>query len=304
MRTDDQIIADIVIGGGGLVGLSLGRALAKSGLEIVVVDNQDPATMRKEKFDGRVCSISYGSMRVLDGIGLWDSLQGEAEPILDIRVSDQNSSLFLHFDHREIGDHPLGWIVENRNTRKALFEAASTYSNLLYLAPASVKSCDPCSWFTEVQLTDGRSVKASLAIAADGRNSLLRQMAGINITGWQYSQMGIVCTIQHEKPHLGIAHERFLPAGPFAVLPINGNRSSIVWTEKTKLVKNLMTLNNGEFLAELNQRLGNFLGEVNVISSSGIGEDNTIEENFNIDSNPDVNEKVFGEEEPAAAAAF
>ena len=80
MRTDDQIIADIVIGGGGLVGLSLGLALAKSGLEIVVVDNQDPATMRKEKFDGRVCSISYGSMRVLDGIGLWDSLQGEAEP--------------------------------------------------------------------------------------------------------------------------------------------------------------------------------------------------------------------------------
>ena len=94
MKTDDQIIADIVIGGGGLVGLSLGLALAKSGLEIVVVDNQDPATMRKEKFDGRVCSISYGSMRVLDGIGLWDSLQGEAEPILDIRVSDQNSSLF------------------------------------------------------------------------------------------------------------------------------------------------------------------------------------------------------------------
>ena len=265
MQADDQIIADIVIGGGGLVGLSLGIALAKSGLEVVVVDSQDPARMRKTKFDGRVCSISYGSKLVLEGIGLWDSLNAEAEPILDIRVSDQNSSLFLHFDHREIGEHPLGWIVENRNTRKALFEVASTYSNLLYLAPLSVRSFESCAWFTELHLTDGRTVKAPLAIAADGRNSLLRQMSGIDIAGWQYSQTGIVCTIQHEKPHLGIAHERFLPAGPFAVLPINGNRSSIVWTEKTNLVKNLLTMDDEEFLAELKQRLGNFLGQVHVV---------------------------------------
>lgn len=265
MKTDDQIIADVVIGGGGLVGCSLGLVLAKAGLEVVVVDSQDPARMREAKFDGRVCSISYGSMRVLEGIGLWDSLRSDAEPILDIRVSDQNSSLFLHFDHRELGDDPLGWIVENRNTRKALFEAASLCSNLHYLAPVSVRSCEPCSWFTEVHLTDGRIVKTPLAIAADGRNSILRQMAGISITGWQYAQTGIVCTIEHEKPHLGIAHERFLPAGPFAVLPINGNQSSIVWTEKTNLVKELLTLDSDEFLAELNQRLGNFLGNVNII---------------------------------------
>ena len=260
MTADGQITADLAIAGGGLVGLSLGVALARAGLDVVVMDGEDPKRMREAEFDGRVCSIAHGSKRVLDGIGVWRGMAHAAEPILDIRVSDQDAPLFLHYDHREVGDHPLGWIVENRVTRIALLDAAAACASLRHLAPVSVLGFEPRHGRIEASLGDGRRISARLAVAADGRHSRLRQAAGIRTVEWSYAQTGIVCTVRHARPHRGVAHERFLAAGPFAILPMTDNRSSIVWTEKTSHAAHLLALDDGEFLAELTARFGDFLG--------------------------------------------
>jgi len=260
MKTDGQIIADVVIAGGGLVGLSLGIALARAGIETIVLDGEDPAHMKSAGFDGRVCSIAYGSKRVLDGICVWAGIAKTAEPILEIRVTDKNAPFFLHYDHKEVGDEPLGWIVENRITRSALLDAAGGYQTLRHMAPVSVEAFAPEGERIIASLVDGRRVSARLAVAADGRGSRLRDAAGIKTIERSYGQSGIVCTVGHEHPHRGIAHERFFPTGPFAILPMTGNRSSLVWTEKTDLVPNLLALDEAGFHAELALRFGNFLG--------------------------------------------
>ena len=265
MTADGQITVDVAIAGGGLVGLSLGVALARAGLDTVVMDGEDPARMRSAEFDGRVCSIAYGSKRVLDGIGVWDGMAKEAEPILEIRVSDSDAPLFLHYDHREVGTDPLGWIVENRVTRVALLDAVAGCAKLHHLAPVSVTEFSPQGERIEAGLADGRRISARLAIAADGRHSRLRQAAGIRTMDWSYAQTGIVCTVRHARSHRGIAHERFLPAGPFAILPMTAGRSSIVWTEKNSLAPELLALGDGEFHAELASRFGDFLGPLEVI---------------------------------------
>ena len=260
MTADEQISADVAIAGGGMVGLSLGVALARAGIDTVVMDGEDPARMRSAEFDGRVCSIAYGSKRVLDGIGVWDGMAGDAEPILEIRVSDRDAPLFLHYDHRDVGDNPLGWIVENRITQTALLDAAAGCAKLRHLAPVSVTEFAPAGERIEAGLKDGRRISARLAVAADGRRSGLRQAAGIRTTDWSYDQTGIVCTVNHARPHRGIAHERFLPTGPFAILPMTEQRASIVWTEKTDLAPHLLALDDREFHAELASRFGDFLG--------------------------------------------
>ena len=250
----------MVIAGGGLVGLTLGTALAGAGIETAVVDGTPPATMRDAAFDGRVSSIALGSKRVLDGIGLWPALADDAQPILEIRVTDGDAPLFLHYDHKAVGEDPLGFIVENRTVRAALLERATAQASLHHLAPASVEDLDPSGGAVEAALADGRRVRARLAIAADGARSRLRSAAGIETVRWSYEQVGIVCTVAHERPHRGIAHERFLPAGPFAILPMTGNRSSLVWTERAALAPSLLEASPAAFARELALRFGDFLG--------------------------------------------
>ena len=255
-----RIESDVVIVGGGLVGLTLGVALAGAGIETVVVDGAAPETMRDAAFDGRVSSIALGSKRVLDGIGLWPALAGDAEPILEIRVSDGDAPLFLHYDHKAVGAGPLGFIVENRAIRAALATRAAALPALRHLAPASVEALEPAAGATLARLADGRCVRARLAVAADGANSRLRAAAGIETVRWSYEQTGIVCTVAHERPHRGIAHERFLPAGPFAILPMTGNRSSLVWTERADRAPALLEAPAPLFGRELEARFGDFLG--------------------------------------------
>ena len=255
-----RIEVDVVIAGGGLVGLTLGVALAGAGIETAVVDGAPPAAMKDAAFDGRVSSIALGSRRVLDGIGLWPVLADDAQPILEIRVSDGDAPLFLHYDHKTVGSDPLGYIVENRSIRAALLERAAALAALRHLAPASVEALEPAGSGVEVRLVDGRCVRARLAVAADGANSGLRAAARIETVRWSYEQTGIVCTVLHERPHRGIAHERFLPAGPFAILPMTGNRSSLVWTERPALALSLLEASPEIFARELAVRFGDFLG--------------------------------------------
>ncbi|HUT50777.1 MAG TPA: UbiH/UbiF/VisC/COQ6 family ubiquinone biosynthesis hydroxylase [Alphaproteobacteria bacterium] len=272
----DILNIDVLIVGGGMVGLTLALALGGAGLEVVVVDREDPTTVLDAPYDGRASAIAYGSRQVLEGLGAWPGLAHAAEPILDIRVSDGDAPLFLHYDHREVGEEPLGHIVENRAIRRALFARQSEIPAIDLRAPAGVAHIEFSAGGVTATLGDGARIRASLAVAADGRNSWLREQAGISVTRWRYKQTGIVCTMGHARPHRGVAHERFLPAGPFAVLPMTdmtdihgdpaqGHRSSIVWTEDERLAPAMMALDDGAFSAELGRRFGPWYGDVRVL---------------------------------------
>jgi 2-octaprenyl-6-methoxyphenol hydroxylase len=252
--------ADLVVIGGGLAGLPFAIACAGAGLRVVVIDREVPAQQLAAPFDGRSSAIAFGSRRVLDGIGVWRHVGPEAQPILDIRVVDQGSPLFLHYDHTEIGDQPFGWIVENRVLRQALHRRMAELPDLAYLAPAQASRVERGPDGVEIDLAEGGLIRARLVIAADGRNSALRQAAGIRTMGTEYAQHAISGTVAHDQPHHGVAVEHFLASGPFAILPMTGNRSSIVWTEKTALVPALLRLDQAEFDREVSRRFGDFLG--------------------------------------------
>ena len=252
---------DIAVVGGGMVGLSLALCLSRAGADVAVIERASLEDMAAATFDGRGSAIAAGSQRILDGIGLWGLLAEDAEPILEIRVADGASPLFLHYDHREVGEGPLGWIVENAHIRRSLADAVRQ-ADLTVFENAALSKAAFDTQTASLELEDGRVVNALLAVAADGRQSSLRDMAGIEAVRWSYPQTGIVCAVEHEAPHNGIAHEHFLPSGPFAILPMTRNRSSIVWTERDDLAPDLLALDNAAFAAELRTRLGKFLGEV------------------------------------------
>ncbi|MFQ5783497.1 MAG: UbiH/UbiF/VisC/COQ6 family ubiquinone biosynthesis hydroxylase [Alphaproteobacteria bacterium] len=265
MTTPETRDAEVVIVGGGMVGMTLACALAGAGVEVAVIDRTAPETQIMPAFDGRVSAIAHGSQQALAGIGLWPALAADAQPILDIRVSDGDSPLFLHYDHRDLGAAPFGYIVENRHTRRALFAAAERRARLCLVAPARLAAFERTAGGVVARLEGGGRIRARLAIAADGRKSTMRRDAGIAVTTWRYPQIGIVCTVAHERPHRGVAHERFLPAGPFAILPMTGNRSSLVWTERAALAPEILALGAADFGDEMARRFGDFLGRLEVV---------------------------------------
>jgi len=256
--------ADVVIGGGGPVGLSLGLALARGGLSVVVADPVTQSEAETEAFDGRVSALSFAAARMFRALGLWGELGAQAQPINDILVTDAKlggapSPFSLHFDHAELGT-PLGYIVENRLLRRALFATAAKAERLTLVVPAALRSLDVKAAGVIAQLSNGMQVNARLAVAADGRESPLRAAMGIGVVRWSYAQQGIVATVHHDKPHRGVAYEHFLPSGPFAILPMTGNRSSLVWTERADIAGSMMKLAAGEFDAEIARRFGAHLG--------------------------------------------
>ena len=260
---------DVIIGGGGMVGLSLAIALAKAGLDVVVADPVPQSAATDAKFDGRVCALSYASVRMFKALDVWPHLEAVAQPINDILVTDSKldgepSPFSLHFDAAEAHTEALGHIVENRHTRSALFAVASTLPNLRLVAPAALTDLKLDGSAITASLANGESVRAKLAIAADGRESPMRELMGLGIISWSYDQWGIVATVEHEKPHNGVAYEHFLPSGPFAILPLTGNRSSLVWTEKSSLAPAMMQLDAEEFDSELARRFGAHLGKASV----------------------------------------
>src|SRR6201986_995123 len=256
---------DVIIGGGGMVGLTLGLALAQGGLKVIVCDPVPKAAILDAKFDGRVTAIAYAAIRMYQALGVWDQLAPDAQPIEDILVTDgapgrAPSPFSLHFDGAEAGT-PLGHIAENRHIRAALFAAVEASPNLELVAPAAITDLVEDAHGITASLSNGESVRARLAVAADGRESAMRERMNIGIVGWSYPQIGIVATVEHEKPHNGVAYEHFLPAGPFAILPMTGNRSSLVWTERETLAPRLLKLPDAEFNAEIAHLFGAHLGK-------------------------------------------
>lgn len=263
---NDVLRAEVVIVGGGLVGGMLACALGQAHVTTVVIDHDDPAVLQAAAHDGRGTALSLSSQRLLSGIGVWNEIAPHAGVILDIRVADGDSRLFLHYDHADIGSDPFGWIVENPVIRRALLRRIQVLPAVTFLAPVTVAHMHRDGAGVHVTLMDGRRIEARLMVAADGRASPTRVAAGIGMTQWRYPQTAIVCTVAHQEPHRNVASEHFLPAGPFAILPLaHPCRSSIVWSERSRLAPFLMALDEDAFLAELKARFGDFLGTIRVV---------------------------------------
>ncbi len=257
--------SDITIVGAGLVGLSLAAAVGGSGLRVSVLDKVAPADMIRPDFDGRVIAVSYASWKLFEATGVWPHIAPHAQPIETIRVSDGDAPVFLNFDHRALGDEPLGYMVENRHIRAALLKTLEGAKNVSIEAPCAVAEVVQEDATALIRVADGSERRANLVIAADGHNSPLRDAAGIRVIRARYNQTAIVTTIEHEKDHRGIAHERFLTPGPFAILPLPGKRCSLVWAERPEVAKAILALDEDGFDAEVAKRIGGFLGAVHAV---------------------------------------
>ena len=261
--------SDVLITGGGLNGLTLALALARAGISSTVIDRTPPDDHKARDFDGRSYALALTSMRMLGALGLGDLQQ---QPILEIKVSDGRagqgaSPLFLHFDHAEIEEGPMGYMVEDRHLRPALLGAVAAEPLITHLTGANVARQSTDTGCAQVVLATGEALKGHLIIGADGKFSGTAQRAGIKRMGWDYGQTALVCAIAHEKPHNGIAHQFFMPEGPLAILPLTGNRSSIVWTESTANAAALNGADSEAYLTALRPRFGNFLGEIGLEGS-------------------------------------
>jgi 2-octaprenyl-6-methoxyphenol hydroxylase len=258
--------ADVIILGGGLVGLTLAIALDAHGLTSIVIDPADPAAQAAPGFDGRASAVASASWRMLQAIGVADRLEGEGCPIRTIQVSDGLAGSGLAFD-ADPSDGPLGIMFENRRLRSALRESAQAAGGVTLLTPARAIATVRNAAGVRVTLDDGRTVSAPLLIGAEGRGSPTRDAAGIRIARWQYRHHAIIGGIFHERPHDGVAHEIFYPAGPFAILPMRDDaegrhRSAIVWTVSERDGPAMLGLPDRAFVAEAEKKMGGLLGAI------------------------------------------
>ncbi|MDA7429735.1 FAD-dependent monooxygenase [Primorskyibacter aestuariivivens] len=261
--------SDLLIVGGGLNGPVLALAAAQAGFSATVIDAQKVGVLSSDNFDGRAYALALASQRMLDALGLWDGLARNAQPMLDIKVTDGRagegpSPFFLHFDHNEIEEGPMGFMVEDRYLRRALLAGMEASSAITHLPGETVTAQETGPAQASVTLASGQVLTGRLLIGCDGRQSGTAQRAGIGRTGWDYGQTALVCAIAHEKPHHGVAHQFFMPPGPLAILPLTGNRSSIVWSETHEQARRINALSEGDYLAVLRPRFGDFLGEISL----------------------------------------
>ena len=258
----------IVICGGAFAGLALALALRQGmGTEIPVIV-ADPALGQRPSRDPRATAIVAACRRLFEAIGIWGEIAETTQPILDMvvtdsRLDDATRPVFLTFAGDVEPGEPFAHMVENRLLIDAL--VTRTEAEGIDLRPTAVSTFEANADLVSVTLADGSVIEASLLVAADGARSKLRERAGIVTHGWDYDQSGIVVTVSHERDHQGRAEEHFLPAGPFAILPLKGNRSSLVWTENRKEASRIVGLSDAEFHDELERRFGLHLGEVKAL---------------------------------------
>ncbi|MEL6978605.1 MAG: UbiH/UbiF/VisC/COQ6 family ubiquinone biosynthesis hydroxylase [Pseudomonadota bacterium] len=264
-----EAAADAVIIGGGLVGASLALGLARRGLTSVICDALPFSVSKAPGFDGRGYAVALASRRYLRHLGVWPAIEPHAQEIRDILVSDgrvgeKASPYFLHFDHAELGAEGFGHMLEDHHLRLAVLSAAEAEPLITYWDGAALERLERGPYGATAHLADGRRVTAPIAVACDGRSSGVRANAGIGRIHRRYNQVGLVCAVRHEKPHNGVAHEFFLPPGPFAILPLKGDRSTLVWTERAELAEALRAVDDAVYVSELRRRFGDFLGRVSL----------------------------------------
>jgi 2-octaprenyl-6-methoxyphenol hydroxylase len=261
--------ADVIILGGGLVGLALAAALDSSGLSAIVIDPANPAGRMTQAFDGRTSAVSSSSKRMFDTVGISGYFPEAGCPIRRIEVADGLGPGGLAFDPGE-DDEPLGWMHENRHVRAALLARAEAGKNIWLMWQAKPASVERGDHGVTVRLEDGRVVGSPVLIAAEGRNSPMREAAGIRCARWKYDHSAIVSSLRHERPHDHVAYEIFYPSGPFALLPMtddaDGHRSAIVWSVKAEDAAGFLSLSDGDFAAEAESAMGGFLGKVGLLA--------------------------------------
>jgi 2-octaprenyl-6-methoxyphenol hydroxylase len=262
-----EIARDVLIVGGGLNGPTLALALASGGVSSLVLDAAPRADFERADFDGRAYALALGSRRMFEALGLWEGLAREAQPIEEITVGDGRAGegaapWFLHFDHREIEEGPMGHLLEDRWLRAALLAAMDAEPRIetRFGARVAAQVAGPAG--IEVTLTDRTRLAAGVLAGCDGRGSGVAARAGIGRVGWDYRQTSLVCAVAHERPHGATAHQLFLPEGPLAILPLPGRRSSVVWTETRARAEAIDALDDAAFLALLRPRFGDFLGGI------------------------------------------
>jgi 2-octaprenyl-6-methoxyphenol hydroxylase len=262
--------SDVIILGGGLIGLALAAALDASGLSCVVVDPVDPESWRDAKFDGRTSAVSSSSRRMLDTIGVGALFPEPGCPIRTIRVADGLKPGILAFEAPPGDDEPLGWMHENRHLREALRARAEAGANIDLRWKSRAAEIERGEHDVMVRLEDGSELSAPLLAVAEGRNSPSREAAGIRLARWQYDHAAIVSTLRHERPHDHIAWEIFYPTGPFALLPMTddagGHRSAIVWSVQRDDAAGFLALSDAQFAAEAEAAMGGFLGKIELLT--------------------------------------
>jgi len=260
--------ADILIVGGGLNGPALALALAQSGLRVTVVDARPAPARAQTGFDGRAYSLALASKRLLNVLGVWARIEDQVQPILQIKASDGHADrgaapFFLHFDHAEIEEGPMGFMVEDRHLYAAFLAEMAASPGITLLSGQNVVSQDIGANGVSVTLASGDTLSARLLVGSDGRNSGVALRAGIKRLGWDYAQTALVTAVSHPLPHHGIAHQFFMPEGPLAILPLHGGtRSQIVWSEGAARATAIQALDDEDYLAALRPRFGDFLGDI------------------------------------------
>ncbi|MCB2128025.1 MAG: FAD-dependent monooxygenase [Rhodobacteraceae bacterium] len=262
-----ELQSDVIITGGGLNGPALGLALAQAGLTVTVIDAQPARARAEANFDGRAYALAIASQRLLAATGVWERIAADAQPMLEIKTSDGRagegpSPFRLHFEAAEIEEGPMGFMVEDRHLYAGFLDAMAAEANLTHLPGATVVAQEAGSAGMTLALADGRRICGRMLAGCDGRASGTAARAGIGRTGWGYGQTALVCAVAHERPHRGIAHQFFMPSGPLAILPLTGNRSSIVWSETEATAKAIAALSDDDFLDVLRPRFGDFLGRI------------------------------------------
>ncbi|MEM1377220.1 MAG: ubiquinone biosynthesis hydroxylase [Pseudomonadota bacterium] len=261
----DNDTADIVVAGAGYVGLAAAVAIAQGApsLNVTVIDAAPEGVWEK---DGRASAIAAAASRMLNEMRCWDDLMPHAQPMTEMIVTDSKTAdpvrpVFLTFDGEVEDGEPFAHMIPNVELLRSL-RARANDTDVAIHQGVTIESFEEVDGHVSVKLGDGSTIAAKLLIAADGVKSRLRDRAGIKTVHWDYGQSGIVATVSHERDHGGQAIEHFLPAGPFAILPLKGQRSSIVWTESTENANRLVDADPLSFEMELEQRFGLHLGEI------------------------------------------
>jgi len=254
--------ADVIIVGGGMVGLALACALRNTGLQIMVIERGEPQVRKSLGRDCRVSAIVRGNMKILEGLGVWEYLQSDASPMRAMRVWDNQEAGGIRFDCNEIEQDALGYLIENSCTQRAMHKAMLESDTVEFCCPAEIADLEWQADQVIVKLADGRVLRTPLIVGADGGRSWVRDQAGIGVWQRDYKQKGIVATVRPENPHRGNAFQRFLPTGPLAMLPMTDNLCSIVWSAENSEADRLMGMDDAAFLDALNLTFGPMLGRI------------------------------------------
>jgi len=260
---------DVLIAGGGLNGPALALALAGAGLTVTVVDAQPARARADAAFDGRAYALAIASKRLMAAVGLWSGLADKVQPMTAVKASDGRagegpSPFFLDFQSAELEEGPVGYMLEDRHLYAAFLAAMQANPRITHIPATSVVAQEALASGIAVTLSDGQALTARLLVGADGRRSGVAERAGITRSGWGYGQTALVAAIAHERPHGGVAQQFFMPSGPLAILPLTGNRSSIVWSETDEAAKTIAALDDAAFLEVLRPRFGDFLGAISL----------------------------------------